>query len=165
MTLSAPIPVIAVLMGVGATLAFDLWGLSLKLAFKVRPSDICLVGRWLLHMPGGVFRHASIGAASHKSHECAVGWLAHYAIGVTFALGYVTLAGENWLRQPTLLPALGFGIATVLAPMLIMQPAMGLGFAASRAPNPLTARLRSLLNHAAFGVGLFLTAWLCSVAL
>ena len=137
----------------------------MKLAFKVRPSDICLVGRWLLHMPGGVFRHASIGAASHKSHECVSGWLAHYAIGVTFALGYVTLAGENWLTQPTLLPALGFGIATVLAPMLIMQPAMGLGFAASRAPNPLTARLRSLLNHAAFGVGLFLTAWLCSVAL
>lgn len=99
----------------------------MKLAFKVRPSDICLVGRWLLHMPGGVFRHASIGAASHKSHECVSGWLAHYAIGVAFALGCVVVAGEGWLRQPTPLPALRFGIATVLAPVLIGRPAMASG--------------------------------------
>jgi hypothetical protein len=37
-----------------------------------------------------------------------------------------------------------------------MQPAFGLGFAASKTSNPAQARFRSLLNHTAFGVGLYL---------
>jgi len=43
-----------VLTGIGATLTFDLWGLFLKHAFKIPPSNICLVGRWLRYMPDGV---------------------------------------------------------------------------------------------------------------
>ncbi len=162
MTLSVFTLSTALVMGIGATLAFDLWGQVMKLVFKVRPSNMCLVGRWLLHMPAGVFRHADIGAARQMRHECVVGWVAHYLIGVTFALGFVALVGEGWLRGPTLVPALGFGVATVLAPLFVMQPAMGLGFAASAAPNPIQARIRSLLNHSAFGLGLYLSAWLVS---
>ena len=45
----------AILMGLGATLTFDLWGLFLKQAFKITPSNICLVGRWLRYMPAGTF--------------------------------------------------------------------------------------------------------------
>ena len=43
-------------MGLGATLTFDLWGLFLKQAFKITPSNICLVGRWLRYMPEGIFK-------------------------------------------------------------------------------------------------------------
>lgn len=164
MTLSTFTLSTALFLGVGATFAFDLWGQFMKLAFKVRPSNICLVGRWLLHMPAGVFRHTHIGASPRVGFECVAGWVAHYVIGVTFALAFVAMAGEGWLRQPTLLPALGFGVVTVLAPMFIMQPAMGFGFASSRAPNPTQARVRSLLNHAAFGIGLYLSAWLVNGA-
>jgi hypothetical protein len=39
-----------------------------------------------------------------------------------------------------------------------MQPAFGLGIAASKAPNPRHARLRSVLSHALFGLGLYLSA-------
>ena len=46
----------AILMGLGATLTFDLWGLFLKQAFKITPSNICLVGRWLRYMPAGTFQ-------------------------------------------------------------------------------------------------------------
>lgn len=150
----------AVLMGLGATLTFDLWTLFLKYAFKLTPSNICLVGRWLRFMPEGTFVHANIGAAPRKSAECTVGWIAHYMIGITFALIFVALVGPTWLQQPTLLPALLFGIVTVVAPFAIMQPAFGLGFAASKLPNPTPARVRSLLNHTAFGLGLYLFAWL-----
>ena len=150
----------AVLMGLGATLTFDLWALFLKYAFKLTPSNICLVGRWLRFMPEGIFAHANIGAAPRKSAECTVGWIAHYMIGITFALVFVALAGPTWLQQPTLLPALIFGIVTVVAPFFIMQPSFGLGFAASKLPNPTPARVRSLLNHSAFGLGLYLFAWL-----
>ncbi len=148
------------LMGLGATLTFDLWGLFLKRAFKITPSNICLVGRWLRYMPAGIFKHANIGSTPRKSAECAIGWMAHYTIGITFASAFVTLVGPDWLQHPTLMPAIGFGCITVLAPFFIMQPAFGLGFAASKTPNPTQARFRSLMNHAAFGVGLYLFALL-----
>jgi hypothetical protein len=56
------------------------------------------------------------------------------------------------------LPALLFGVGTVLVPFLVMQPSFGLGIASSKAPNPTAARLRSLMAHAVFGVGLYLCA-------
>jgi hypothetical protein len=149
----------AILMGLGATLTFDLWALFLKQALKIAPANICLVGRWLRYIPAGTFRHSNIGSTPPKSAECTVGWIAHYLIGITFASAFVALVGNNWLQQPTPLPAIIFGIVTVLAPLFIMQPAMGLGFAASKTSHPAQARLRSLLNHTAFGVGLFLFGW------
>jgi hypothetical protein len=148
----------AVILGLGATLTFDLWGLLLKLTFKVTPSNICLVGRWIRYMPDGVFRHSNISAAPPKRAECAVGWIAHYLIGIAFAIAFVMLAGSDWRQHPTLLPALAFGVVTVLAPFSILQPAFGLGFAASKTANPTQARLRSLMNHAAFGAGLYVFA-------
>ena len=148
----------AVVMGLGATLTFDLWALFLKYAFRMTPSNLCLVGRWLGYMPDGIFRHTNIAATPPKRAECAVGWTAHYLIGVTFALAFVAVVGQPWLRQPTPIPALLFGIITVLAPFFVMQPLMGLGWAASKTAQPAPARMRSLMNHAAFGVGLYLFA-------
>lgn len=150
----------AILIGLGATLTFDLWALCLHYAFKLAPSNLCLVGRWLRSMQEGTFRHANIAASPRKSAECAAGWLAHYLIGISFAAAFVVLAGSDWLDRPTPIPALTFGVVTVLAPFFIMQPAMGLGLAASKAANPRQARLRSLMNHTAFGLGLYFFGWL-----
>jgi len=165
-TLALPL-ISAVLIGLGATLTFDLWALFLKRAFKITPSNICLVGRWLRYMPEGIFTHSNIGSAPPKSAECTVGWIAHYTIGITFALVFVTLVGHTWLRRPTLMPAIVFGVVTVLAPFAIMQPSLGLGFAASKTSNPTQARVRSLMSHTAFGLGLYLFAllvnWLLTV--
>ena len=157
----------AILMGLGATLTFDLWALLLKRTFGIAPSNICLVGRWLRYMPEGTFTHSNIMSAPQKSAECTVGWLAHYMIGVTFAIVFVALVGSSWLQYPTLISAVLFGVITALAPFLIMQPSFGLGFAASKTANPMQARLRSLMNHIAFGVGLYVFAvlvnWLLEV--
>ena len=150
----------AILMGLGATLTFDVWGLLLKYTFKIPPSNICLVGRWLRTMPEGTFMHANIVAAPRKPAECGVGWLAHYLIGITFASVFVTSVGSSWLQRPALLPALAFGVVTVLAPFLIMQPAFGFGIAAAKTARPWQARLRTLMNHTAFGAGLYLFGWL-----
>jgi hypothetical protein len=49
-------------------------------------------------------------------------------------------------------------LGTAVAPYFILQPAMGLGLAARRAPNPAMARLHSLVTHAVFGLGLYVTA-------
>ena len=151
-----------ILIGLGATLTFDLWALFLKHAFRIPPSNICLVGRWLRTMPEGTFRHANIVSAPKKSAECTVGWIAHYTIGVMFAIVFAALVGNNWFQHPTPMPAIVFGVVTVLAPFAIMQPAFGLGFAAAKTSNPVQARVRSLMNHTAFGVGLYLFALLAN---
>ena len=148
----------AIAVGLGATLVMDLWNLFLKRAFGIPSLDFCLLGRWLLHMPGGRFRHASINAAARKPYECAVGSIAHYSIGAAFALVLVVLVSEDWLARPTLQPALLFGLVTIVFPFFILQPAFGLGMAAARTPKPAQARLKSLMTHTVFGVGLYLCA-------
>ncbi|RZJ03252.1 MAG: DUF2938 family protein, partial [Haliea sp.] len=52
----------------------------------------------------------------------------------------------------------GTGLLTVAAPWLLMQPAMGAGIASCRTPAPMKNRIRSLVNHAVFGLGLYLAA-------
>ena len=148
----------AIAIGVGATLLMDLWNLFLKRRFNIPSLSYCVLGRWLQHMPGGTLRHANINAASQKMFECTVGWIAHYSIGVVFALAFILLTSADWLAHPTLLPALLYGIVTVVFPFFIMQPAFGLGIAASRAPKPTQARLKSLMTHTVFGLGLYVCA-------
>ena len=145
----------SIFIGIGATLTFDLWGLFLKYALKINPSNFCLTGRWVLYMQEGVFRHSNISSAAQKNGECAVGWIAHYMIGIVFALMFLAFVSNSWMQHPTLIPALLFGLITVSAPFLIMQPAFGLGVAASKTAKPIQTRLRSLMNHVVFGFGLY----------
>ncbi len=148
----------AVVVGVGATLFMDVCALLLNRTFSVPVANYCLVGRWLRYMPEGVFMHASSAAAPRKPAECVVGWAAHYVLGAVYALVLVAIVSGSWLAQPTFVPAILFGVVTVLVPYLIMQPAFGLGVAASKTPHPGQARLRSLMAHTAFGLGLYVSA-------
>jgi len=148
----------AMAIGMGGTLTIDLWALLLRRVFGVKSLDYCLLGRWMLHMSEGTFRHTNIGTATPKRYECPMGWMVHYSIGAAFALAFVWIVGTGWLVQPALLPALAFGVVTVLVPFFVMQPALGLGIASSRAPHPWGARLRSLATHAVFGLGLWMWA-------
>ena len=158
MIIAASYIVGAIVVGLGATLIMDLWNLFLKRAFGIPSLSYCLLGRWLRHMPSGTFRHASINAAPQKRFECKVGWIAHYTIGVVFALVLVALSSGSWLARPSFLIALLYGIGTVAFPFFIMQPSLGLGIAASRTPKPAQVRLKSLMTHTVFGVGLYLCA-------
>jgi hypothetical protein len=145
-------------IGIGATLVMDLWNLFLKRTFGIPSLNYCVLGRWLCHMPGGTVVHASIAAAPRQPFECAVGWIAHYTIGVVFALLFVVVTSGDSLARPTVLPALLYGLGTVVFPFFIMQPSFGLGIAASRTPKPTQARLKSLVTHTVFGVGLYVCA-------
>ena len=148
----------AVAIGIGATLTIDLWNLFLTRAFEIPSLNPCLLGRWLRHMPSGTFRHASITTAARRPFECAVGWTAHYTIGVAFALVFVAFMSSAWLAHPTLAPALLYGMGTIVFPFFIMQPSLGLGMAASRTPKPTQSRMKSLMTHTVFGVGLYVSA-------
>jgi hypothetical protein len=152
----------AVFIGIGATVVLDLWAVFLKRVFGTASLDWAMVGRWVGHFADGRFVHDKIAQASPIRGERAIGWCVHYATSIVFAALLLTLVGLGWARQPTFLPALIFGIATVVAPFFIMQPGMGAGIAASKTPNPTIARLRSLMTHTVFGVGLYASALLCA---
>nr|WP_225585315.1 DUF2938 domain-containing protein [Acidovorax sp. ACV01] len=148
---------LAMLIGIGATAIMDTWLLLLR-RMGVPILNFAFVGRWVGHLFRGQFAHTAIAKAAPIRGELAWGWLTHYAVGVAFATVLVGIQGAAWVHHPTLLPALAVGICTVAAPLLVMQPAMGAGFAASRTATPLRNCLRSLVNHTVFGFGLYLSA-------
>ncbi|MDH4563777.1 DUF2938 domain-containing protein [Pseudomonas sp. BN411] len=144
-------------IGIGATAVMDIWLVFLK-RMGVQTLNFAFIGRWIGHLLRGRFSHDAIAKAEPVPGETALGWITHYAIGVAFAALLVGLIGVDWTASPTLLPALLVGMGTVVAPLLVMQPAMGAGFFASKTPTPLKNCLRSLTNHSVFGLGLFLAA-------
>jgi hypothetical protein len=151
------------IIGCGATAVADLWGLLRRPLLGVAVPDYRLVGRWFGHMAHGRFRHDAIAKAVAVPGESLIGWSAHYLTGVAFAAALIALAGPTWPQRPTLGPAMAIGVGTVIAPFLLMQPAMGAGIASHRARAPWSARLQSLLMHAAFGLGLYITALVLSL--
>jgi len=154
--------VCAFLIGAGATVVMDLWALTLNRLGGVATPNYGLVGRWVAYMPQGRFRHDSISASAPMPLERVIGWIAHYLVGITFASLLLAMWGIEWAREPTIGPALIVGIGTVAAPFFLMQPGMGAGIAASRTPRPSAARIRSVITHGVFGIGLYVAAWVTS---
>lgn len=150
-------------VGMGATAIVDLWSLVRRRLLNVPLPDFGLAGRWLAYLARGRFRHDPIAATPAVPHEPLIGWISHYLIGIAFAVILVAIEGAAWIREPTIGPALAVGVATVVFPLLLMQPGMGAGIAASRAPRPALVRIQSLATHAVFGLGLFATARLLDV--
>jgi hypothetical protein len=155
--------VTAVLTGVGATAVMDFWSVARKRLLGIPPPDYGLVGRWLAHLARGRFRHDRIAASPPVRGERLIGWTAHYLIGIAFAAMLLAIWGLEWARRPTIGPALIFGIGSVAAPFLLMQPGMGAGIAASRTPRPAAARFQSIVTHAIFGLGLYAAGWVQSL--
>ena len=146
-----------IFIGIGATAILDIWILGLK-ALKVPTMNFALLGRWVGHIPLGRWKHERIAGAPPIRREVLLGWAAHYAIGIAFAALLVIFNGAVWLEMPRLLPALIIGLVTAIAPLFIMQPAMGGGVAFTRTPTPMFNCLKSLVNHGIFGFGLYLAA-------
>jgi hypothetical protein len=146
-----------ILIGVGATLAMDVWALLLR-QFGIPSLNFAFLGRWLGHLPQKQWMHESIARATPVKGELLMGWCAHYAIGITFAALLLSTFGLTWARSPSLLPALLIGIVTALAPLFILQPALGAGIASSKTRTPVANTIKSLVTHTVYGVGLYLAA-------
>ena len=102
--------------------------------------------------------HQSIGKATPIRGELLLGWGAHYSIGVTFSVLLLWVFGLEWARSPSLLPALCIGVVTVVAPLFVLQPALGAGIASSKTPTPVFNAVKSVVTHTVYGLGLYLAA-------
>ncbi len=149
----------SLVLGVGATAVMDAWGVLRQPLLGLPRMNHALLGRWVGHLAAGQFRPAAIATSPPVRGERTIGWTLHYLIGTGFAVLLLGAWGVDWLQRPTLGPAMIVGVGTTLAPLLIMQPAMGLGIAGARTRRPGATVLQSLLTHAIYGLGLYLAGW------
>jgi hypothetical protein len=149
-------------MGVAGSALMDVWSAALR-RFGIPTLDYRLLGRWIGHVTNAQFMHERIASSRPVAGERALGWFAHYAIGVAFAFLLVAIWGRPWLESPTIEPAMAVGIGTIVAPWFIMQPAMGAGIAGAKTPRPAATRARNLGTHAIYGLGLYGAAMVMTV--
>jgi len=142
-------------IGLGATAFMDVFAWVQNQLFKIPGLNYALVGRWIIGMVYGRFRHSTILQSPSMRFERSIGWASHYTIGMFFVGCMLMVTGLDWLIEPSLWQPILLGAFSVSAPFLVMQPAFGFGLAASKAPIPWTARKRSVIAHLSFGVGVF----------
>jgi len=147
------------LIGVIATLCLDVWAIFVKKILHLPAAHWAMVGRWVGHLPRGRFVHPAIAESPPISHELAIGWITHYVTGIVYGVAYLGIVQGLLARDPSLVSALVFGIATVVAPWFILQPGLGAGVFASRTPNPARTRMINLSMHTVFGLSLYV-GWL-----
>jgi len=148
----------AALVGIGGTIVLDLWALFTARVMGLPAADWAMVGRWFGNMPRGQFVQETMTKAKPVKGELAIGWIAHYAIGIGYGLLLPAFWGQDWIDRPTLLPPMILVWVLLAAPWFMMMPGMGMGIAGSRTPRPSITRLRSVMNHSIFGLGLYATA-------
>lgn len=148
----------ASLVGIGGTVALDIWAVLLARFFGVPGVNWPMVGRWIGNMPSGRFAHENMAAARPVACETMIGWGAHYIIGIGYGLLVFAFWGVPWLEHPTLLPPLIVSWALLIAPYFIMMPGMGSGIAGSKTPRPAVTRFKSVVGHSVFGLGMYATA-------
>jgi hypothetical protein len=150
--------VAGVVMGLVATAMMDAWAVLLRRAAGVPMPNWAMVGRWAAHLPRGRVFHDDIGQATSVEGEHAIGWVFHYAVGVIYGVVLAFLMGPAWLAAPTFAPAWGFSMLMLGFGWFLLQPGLGLGWAAAKTPNPAKARVLGLVAHTVFGAGLWLGA-------
>jgi FtsH-binding integral membrane protein len=145
----------ALAMGLAATVAIDLWATFANRVLGWPRTNWAMVGRWIGHLPSGQLMHVSIGSSPPVGNESLLGWGFHYLVGCIYALLYLVYINMAHAGRPTLMTAVAFSLTTIVAPWFLMQPALGLGICAARAPRPRLVRLQNVVIHTLFGVTLY----------
>lgn len=145
-------------MGICGTVAMDLWALFLQ-RLKGQPlPNWGNVGRWAGHLPRGTVFHDDIAMAAPVRGEVALGWAVHYGVGIAYGVIFALMAGPAWFALPLFLPLWVFSLLTIAAGWFLLQPGMGLGWAASRTPSPWRTRYLGLVAHTVFALGMWVPA-------
>lgn len=148
----------SIILGLLSTLIMDLLALLRFHFFQSKSFNYALIGRWTLSLKNFKFLYNNITSSPVVKYEMIVGWLLHYAIGVS--LSFIYLQTPIFNEQPNIfISSILFGLFTTLIPLIIMQPILGFGFFASKTPRPTQSIKNSLIAHFNFGLGLFLAQY------
>ena len=142
-------------MGIAGTALMDVWAVLLERLAGVARPNWGVVGRWVVEVSRGRVFHESIGDVAEVSGESRIGWAFHYAVGAIYGVVFVVLAGADWLASPTFVPVWVFSLLTIGFGWFLLQPGLGVGWAASKTDDPWRARGLGLLAHTVFGLGMW----------
>lgn len=146
-------------VGIGSTIALDLWGVFTDRIGWMPGTHWPSVGRWLLGIPAGRLVLNGDDTRSYSGAEATVGWLFHYLIGIIYALVFPVVWGAGFIDAPTVLPFVLIGaVASTLAGLTLLMPGMGGGIFARKLPNTGEMIGYILIAHAVFALAEYLFA-------
>jgi branched-chain amino acid transport system substrate-binding protein len=138
--------------GIAGTATMDLLAfLAYKIGFLSGPVKPSLIGRWIIAMSRGRFRHQTIANYPAQPHEFAVGLVSHYSIGMALAVFYVLFAGWSGFKIASVKNAVLYGFLTNVLPWFVLFPSYGFGFFGFKGKGLLRS---SMFNHINYGMGL-----------
>ena len=145
------------IVGIIATLIFDLFQISLSYAYNINKSKWNLIGRYFIGViKNNKFFVDNIEEEEIIDNELLIGYLVHYAIGSIFGLFYVSI-NLIFYSEPSLILALIIGIITVLGGWCIIMPyTYNIGFFASKKEEQFQILAQNLIAHFIFGIGLYI---------
>ncbi|MXN20633.1 DUF2938 family protein [Pseudooceanicola sp. GBMRC 2024] len=149
------------IVGIGATVALDLWAVVMARIGWMPGTHWPAVGRWLLGLRAGRLVLEGTDSRPYSLAEAVLGWLFHYLIGLGYAAAFPLIWGTGFLSAPTVFPVVLIGIVvSSLAGLMILMPAMGGGLFARRLPGAGGVILYVLIAHAVFALAQYLLALL-----
>lgn len=146
----------SIIIGVLSTIFMDVVAWLREKICQITPLNYAFIGRWCLSWKDGQFIHKNITQSPSRKFEAVIGWCIHYFIGIFWAYLYLIL-NLYYSFESFFAYTLIFSLCTTFAPFLIVQPALGFGFFATNTPAPLVSIKNSLIAHAFFGLGLYLS--------
>ncbi len=143
-----------IIAGVLGTLVMDLLNHLFARTGMISKIDVGMLGRMAAGWTHGRFCYSHPDEIKKVDNEVFYGYVAHYTIGVGFAIPFVL--GWNLFVGGPASPAwaLAYGLFTTLGSFFFIYPSMGLGVLGNRSPEGLRSPLSSLANHLFFGVGM-----------
>ena len=145
-----------ILVGLIATIIFDIYQISLSFAYNINKSKWNLIGRYISGVKNKIFFIEDIENTEVFKNELVVGYFFHYTVGAIFGIIY-SFCNFFILNNPSIFLAIFIGIITILGNWCILMPyAFNIGFFASKKDEQKQILVQNLLAHFIFGVGLFI---------
>jgi hypothetical protein len=132
-------------VGLFATFSMDLAGIILS-HFGIPAPNYHPIGKFLL---------AQAGISGTPTWQNLLGWAMHIGVGMVDAGLYMLFTFKLLKTRPHFLISLVFAWAMMVMPMLIEQPALGMGIAGNLTAHPMFTRFATFTYHTIFGLGLY----------
>lgn len=139
-------------VGIGSTIALDIWVLLVERLTGIPPTNWGVVGRWIAGMPSG---HLVLQQSDKpiSDTEKVIGWLFHYLVGIAYAGLILLIFGTAFIQNPQWMPVIVVGlILSTFAGLAILMPGLGGGFFGRLMPDKLTTYIYLIVAHGVFAI-------------
>ena len=145
-----------IISGLVATIIFDLFNISLNIAYNIEKPKWNFLGRYFLGYKERRYVRNTLKEDDPVKNELLWGYGIHYIVGIIFGLFYVFL-NLLFFNHPSLLIAYFVGFFSVLGAWCFLMPfAYNIGFFASKTDKQFNILMQNLIGHFVFGTGLFI---------